>query len=209
MGLTAPHVALRGKAKVGAKRGSPFTEDNAATVGKRGGHATSPAKAAAVRLNAQRARARELAERYPFLGRPHWSPPDVVTIGRLLKRLPRPEHDRVAALLDQIPPFKAVAILQKLPRKRPAERDRLYALGSSGNARDRDLALTRALDLPPPLDEATPHLQRVRDELRLAIRRIGGHEDLRERLRALQDDLVGLMKELTVRTGGHQYDDTA
>ncbi len=170
---------------------------------QKGGRARSSAKAEAVRLNAQRARAKELAGEYPILGRPYWSPPDVVTIGRLLKRLPQAERAQAVALIGQdgVPPYKAVAILEKLPSKTPEDRAAIYRLASSVDAQERDLALTRALDLPPPLDPATPHVQRARDELRAAVRytRLA---HLRSRWEEALEIVATTLKELMPRTGG-------
>jgi hypothetical protein len=100
--------------------------------------------------------------------------------GRRLKRLPLDDRGQAGALLDQdgIPPYKALEILRQLCRRRPAEREAIFALARSTDTHFRNIALTRAAALRPPVDpgvvrlrEATVAIERAAKYTRVAHRR--------------------------------------
>lgn len=79
-----------------------------------------------------------LAQRFPFLQRPHWVKHTVLQAGDWLEKLSGEDQIACAALLDQefIPPADAIAILEnlvKMPPDRRAGSSKRPGLGSSSS----------------------------------------------------------------------------
>jgi ParB family transcriptional regulator, chromosome partitioning protein len=102
-----------------------------------------------------------LAEQYPFMQREGWRQYRVLEAGEALKNLPEEDRSQLAAMLDQpfIPPETSIEIIKNVAEKSARERKEIFELANSESKHNRDIALTKAANLPPPTD---PSLTRIR-----------------------------------------------
>lgn len=121
------------------------------------------AAAGVTKAQVQRAQTQvETAESFPFMQAPGWKQYHVLQAAEQLEKIPEPERPKISKLLDQpgIPPQAAIPILSNLNQMPPAERAEVYALNESADSRDRDLAITKAAQMPPMPD---PRLKLIGD----------------------------------------------
>lgn len=125
----------------------------------------------------------ETADAIPALQAPDWKQYHVLHARDMLRKLPEPERAEAAALIDQpgIPPDRAIPILTNLAEMPAPERGEVFRLHRSTDDRDRDLALTKAANLPPMPDPqylifaaARDWLKKARQELERATRSFPG-----------------------------------
>ena len=98
-----------------------------------------------------------LAGKFPFMRRhqrPDWTAGTMLTAAEQLVRLPDPDQQAAAALLDQdaIPPKKAIEILENLTKMPPQRRREIFKLTQSADEMERRTALTMAANLHAPPD---------------------------------------------------------
>jgi len=88
----------------------------------------------------------------------------------VLERLPEADRGPALAFISEpgIPPRLAIAILEKLAKRKAADRREIFRLAASDDPRERSLAKTRAAELPPMPD---PRLA-LTDSIRIACKRM-------------------------------------
>ena len=136
------------------------------------------------------------AEEYPALQRPGWVQHQVLHAGALLEKLPVPDRPKAAAMLDQdaLPPRKAITILENLAELPAPERKSIFKLAQSGDAHERTTALTRALELPDPVDPGLTVATELAPLARKAAR-LCRHPEFKARLSAVADMTASLLKD--------------
>jgi hypothetical protein len=114
----------------------------------------------------------EIADRFPFMQRPGWVQHAVLEAGTFLDQLPERDASAVAALLDQdaIPPKKAIRILENVVTLPAVERQDIFRLARSTDNHERQIALTKAAAVPPPVDPGLLILGEAETQLRKAAR---------------------------------------
>ncbi|MFH1741227.1 MAG: ParB N-terminal domain-containing protein [bacterium] len=139
-----------------------------------------------------------LAERYPFMQRNGWVQHQVLEAGAEIEKLSEAERGQVAAFLDQdaIPPKKSIEIIRNMAQMPAARRKEIVRLSESGIEHDRQTALTKAANLPPPPDPAINWLRQAESALNNAVR-LCVTESFRESLRSLRDRTSEIEKEFT------------
>ena len=108
---------------------------------------------------------------YPFLAQPGWRQYHAMEAAETLDKLPEDERPALAALIDQphFPPRDAIRALQNVAAKPESERKKIIQLSQSNDDRDRSLALTEAVAMPPMPDPRLTRCHRIVRELKDAI----------------------------------------
>lgn len=145
----------------------------------------------------------ETATSNPFLGRRDWNPVLAVQANSLLNSLDEFDRTRAIELVTQpgVPPSDAMSILQQVAAMSPQARARTWALASSEDRNDREVALTVAAGKPCPVDLRTLTLKewiawigRMQKEYP-NCRHLDRWNQLRDELRALCEALQRDRKE--------------
>lgn len=115
----------------------------------------------------------ETAERFPFMQGAKWRQSHVLAVRERLEELPEPEQAKAVGVLacaKLMDPALAVDLVGKLAKKPESERDEIYKLSQSTEARDRSLALTKTAELPPLPDPRLGLIDAALGSLRHAIK---------------------------------------
>lgn len=133
----------------------------------------------------------------PLLQALGWKPYHELEAEEILAKLP--DSDRAPALTlvaePGIPPRTAIEILYKLAKKKPSARREIFRLAESDDPRDRSLAKTRAIELPPMPDPRLSLFDEWRRRGALMLERFPSDplnpeiRDLLERIEALRRTL--------------------
>lgn len=107
---------------------------------------------------------------YPFMQA--WKPYHVAEAGEALEKIPEAERPKAAAMLEawRLPAKDAIEITRNLADLPPVERERVFALASSDDSRERSLALTEAAKRPPMPDPRVALLRDARTAVSKAAR---------------------------------------
>lgn len=130
------------------------------------------------------------AERYPLLQGPGWKQYRAMEAAEALDRLPEPEREIVIDLVDEpgIDPQTAVKIISTIASKPAPERKQILDLATSGDDRDRALAHTKAVELPPMPDGRAIQLESVIRTLKTCIKAYPNDPEV--------DDLTRIITEI-------------
>lgn len=142
-----------------------------------------------------------LAERFPFMQGSGWRQSDVLRVGEHLAAVPEAEHDDVAgvfACARLLDPQVTVDIVDTLAAMKPAERQEVYGLSRSPDARERSLALTRAAKRPPMPD---PRISIIAEVIRLLQKTIRTFpaDHLTPRLGAIISELREIQQKISAK----------
>ena len=132
------------------------------------------------------------ADNYPFLQRPEWKQYRAMEAAEALNRIPEPERKAVEELVSEpgIDPNTATKIISNLASKPAPERKQILDLAKSEDERDRLLAKTKAVELPPMPDGRATQLEGVIRTLNACIR---SHPDDPE-----ADDLRRIVNDIKI-----------
>lgn len=130
------------------------------------------------------------AERYPVLQGPGWKQYRAMEAAEALDRLPESEREIVIDLVDEpgIDPQTAVKIISTIASKPAPERKQILDLATSGDERDRALAHTKAVELPPMPDGRAIQLESVIRTLKTCIKAYPNDPEV--------DDLTRIITEI-------------
>ncbi len=140
------------------------------------------------------------AERYPLLQGPGWKQYRAMEAAEALDRLPESERNVVINLVDEpgIDPQTAVKIMTHIANKPASERKSILDLASSGDDRDRALAHTKAVELPPMPDPRYVPLTSVLDTFKRCIKAYPDDPETVE-LRELSERVKALIERINER----------
>ncbi len=147
----------------------------------------------------------ETAETYPAMQSPEWKQYHVLQACEQLEKLPETERPQAVALLDELHPKTAVELLAKMAGKPEDERHEIYRLHESEDQRERDLAMTKAAELPPMPD---PRLQPLREMQRTMRRWLKDYPDdaVNEQIGDALSALVTLQRVIQGKDFAHGED---
>jgi hypothetical protein len=92
------------------------------------------------------------AETYPFINISSWKPYEKLEALEILNAFSAEERPGITCLLTDRPGWEALRMLRNLRHWPPTDRQDLYRLAQSPDARDRAFALSRAAEQPPMPD---------------------------------------------------------
>lgn len=140
------------------------------------------------------------AESYPFLQGDGWKQYRAMEAAEELNKLPEPERDIVVAMVSEpgIDPNTATKIISNIANKPEPERKRILDLAQSEDDRDRSLAKTKAVELPPMPDGRAIALEKAIGTIRTCIR---SHPDDPEAddLRRIVDEIKAVIAAINER----------
>ena len=113
-------------------------------------------------------------EAHKFMGGPNWKQYHVLEARERLEKLPEPERQVAANLIDQpaISPRKACEILGNLAQMPADDRTHVLTLSECADQDTRALALATAAKQPPMPDRRLTFLVAATEQLRLAVREL-------------------------------------
>jgi ParB/RepB/Spo0J family partition protein len=114
-----------------------------------------------------------IAEQFPFMQGSQWRQSDVLRVRERLEEIKPEAREQTMAILGaakMLDPELAVALVENIGAKKPAERQELFDLSQSDDPRKISLALTRAAEKPPMPDPRLGILDNVLHHLNAAIK---------------------------------------
>ena len=115
----------------------------------------------------------DIADEFPFMKGPGWRQSHALAVREYLSEFAPQERAkagdvlRCARLLD---PGDAAKMLENMLSMKPAARQDIYRLTESDDPRDKSLALTKAVQLPPAADPRLNSIEAALDSLRRATK---------------------------------------
>lgn len=129
------------------------------------------------------------AESYPFLQQPEWKQYRAMEAAEALNQIPADQRETVIELATEpgVDPATATKIITTLATKPEPERKQILDLARSEDDRDRTLAKTKAVELPPMPDGRVAHMESVIRSLKVCIRAYPNDPETDDLKRILDD----------------------
>jgi ParB-like chromosome segregation protein Spo0J len=115
----------------------------------------------------------ETAEAYPFMRDPSWKQSQVLEARQHLQQMPHEQRAVAVAMISEpgVPAHKALPMLSNLRHMPEEKRGKLLGRYQGGNPRERDFAVSQAIELPTAPDPRLLKLKAALREIRECVER--------------------------------------